>query len=92
MFCTAKRDYLALLPYNHNESKIKIQDQFVHGLSLYDGSKFKILEPFLTNVPHFTNTDIHNELKHNKEIHMRHLLMTVYKMRRTGSDKHSIWP
>ena len=35
---TAKGDYLTLLPHYHNESMTDIQYQFVHGLSLYNGS------------------------------------------------------
>ena len=88
--CTAKGDYLNLFQYYHNESKKHIQDQIVHGLSLYNGSKFKIWEPFLTNVPNFIKIDIPNELKNGIKNPMRHLLMTVSKMKRTYEDKLSI--
>ena len=36
--------------------------------------------------------DIPNELKNTKEIPMRHLLVAVYKVKRTDEDKNSIWP
>ena len=75
--CTAKSDYLTLLPYYHNESKTDIQDQFVHDLSFYNGQPFKIWEPFLTNVLNDTKTDIPNELKDTNEIPVRHLLTRV---------------
>ena len=94
MSCTVTSDYLTLLPYCHSESKADIQDQIVHGLSLYIGYKFKILEPCLTNVQNFTKTDIRNELKDTKESPVKHLLMTFYKLKGTDEDKHSfclIW-
>ena len=40
----------------------------------------------------FHQTYIPTELKAIKGIHMRHLPMTVHKMKRTGKDKHSNWP
>ena len=92
MSCTVESDYLTLLQYHHNESKTDIQDQFAHGISLYYGSAFRIWKPFVTNLPNFTKTDIPNELEDTKEIPMRHLLMTVYKMKRAGDEKHSVSP
>ena len=66
MPCTSQRKYLTLLPYYHNKTQTNIQDQFVHGVSLYNGSKLKIWESFL-NVLKFTKTEIPNELKDTKE-------------------------
>ena len=37
-------------------------------------------------------TGIPKKLKDTKEIHMRHLFITVYEMKRTDEDKHFIWP
>ena len=82
MSCTDKSKYLSLLLYCHNESKTDIQDLFVHGLSLYNDSTFKWWELFITSVPNFPKTYIHNELKDTKEISIRHLLMSIYKMKK----------
>ena len=65
MFCTSQSDYSTLLPYHYNENKTTIQDQFVHGLSLYNDSTFQIWKPLLTNVPNLTKTDIPNETRHS---------------------------
>ena len=63
MSCHATSDYLTLLPYYHKESKSDVSDQFINKLQSYDGSKFKIWEPFFKNQPYFTKTDIPPELK-----------------------------
>ena len=50
---------------------------------IYKMSSFKCWEPFLTNAPNFTKCDTPDELKNTKQIPVRHLRMTVYKMKRT---------
>ena len=91
MSCSASSDYLTLLPYYHNESKSDVSDQFINNLKSYNGSKFKIWEPFLENQPNFTKTDIRPELKDTKEIPMRHLLMIVNDKLAKGKDRLSVW-
>ena len=91
MSCTAKSDYLTILSYYHIRSVMNIQDQFLHGLSLYNGSTYKIWEPFLTFIANFTNPHILDELKDTKETPVRHLTMTACKIRKTTEDKQSFW-
>ena len=62
MSCTATNDYFRLLPYHHNESKYTIKDHFTDNLNSYNGSKFQIGKPFLSNVPNFTKLEIQKKL------------------------------
>ena len=50
MSCTATSNYLTLLPYYHNESKLNIQDQFIDNLKFYNGSNLKTWKPFISTV------------------------------------------
>ena len=80
-----------MLPYYHNESKSDVSDQFINNLKSYNGSKFKILEPFPENQPNFSKSDIPLELKDTKEIPMRHLLMIVNDKLVKGQYRLSVW-
>ena len=84
MPCAATSSYLSLLPYYHNESKLRIQDLFIDNFKSYNGSNLQIWNPFISTVPNCTNTAILAVLKDTKKILMRHLILTAYKSRKLG--------
>ena len=83
--------YPTLLPYYHNESKPDIQDHFIEKLKNYNGSDFQIWKPFISAIPNFTKSYIPEMLKDTNEIPMRHLIMTIFNSRKSGSHTGLVW-
>ena len=77
MSSTATSSYLTLLPYYHNESKSKIEDQLIDNLKSYNESNFQIWKPFISTVPNFTKSYTPAVLKDTKKLLMRHLVLTA---------------
>ena len=91
MSCTGASSYLTLIPYYRNESKLNIQDQFTDNLKSYNGSYLQIWKPFILTMPNFTKPDIPTVLKDTKENPMQHLILTVYKSRKSGHFSVPRW-
>ena len=88
MSCTAFHSHLTLLPYYHNESKAEFQDHSLDILQAHNESEIQIWKPITSKIPNLTKTDIPEEMKDTKEIPMRHLLMTVTKLRKASKLKN----
>ena len=73
---------------------MSIQDQFFDNLKSYNGCNLQIWKIFISTVPNFAKTDIPAELKDTKEIPIRHLILSVYKFRKSGqpSVPRQIYP
>ena len=63
MSCSTTSDYLTLLPYYHNESRVAVSSPLENHLTSSNSTRFQLWEPFLSKLPNFTKMELPPELK-----------------------------
>ena len=92
MSCAATSSYLTLPSYYHNESKLNSslnRSSSIDNLKSYNGSSPQIWIPCISTMSLASQNQVSLQYwKDTKEIHMRHLILTAYKSRK--SEQHSM--